>query len=61
MKFSFDGYSLGFQYVNNISINVGGRKIVSWYFTVTNKYICFYQSKNYKLRSLIYTDTSLSS
>ena len=39
---------------------VGRRRIVSCYFTVTNKYICFYQSEKYELTSLIYPNTSLS-
>ena len=61
MKFSLDNYSLGFQDVKSISIYAGGRRIVSCYFTVVNKYICFYQSKSYKLRYLIFPITSLSS
>ena len=59
MKFALND-SLGYKKVKKTLFLVGRRRIVSCYFTVTNKYICFYQSEKYELTSLIYPNTSLS-
>ena len=60
MKFSFDN-SKGYELIKEASFKSGERRIVSCFFTVKLKYICFYQNEKNILKTLVFQDTNLSS
>ena len=60
MQFSFDN-SKGYEIIKEASFKSGERRMISCFFTVKLKYICFYQNENNILTALVFTDINLSS
>ena len=57
MKFSFDE-SNGYRLIKEISFQSGYKRIISCFFTVQLKYICFYD--NFQLTALVFENIELS-
>ena len=59
LKFSFDN-SKGYKLIKELSFKSGKRRIVTCFFTVKLKYICFYQNKDNKLSTMVFSNTTFT-